>query len=119
MEVRRGQVWRIRLSDDTKGSEQSGDRFCIVISNNVGNHYAPVVTVALITSKDKDVNKKKIQPTHVKLMIHKPSLIMTEQMMTVSKERLYEYFGKVDNNTMKQVDKAIEIALGLCEGYNK
>ena len=113
MECRRGDIWMCDLGNEGMGSEQCGTRYCVIISNNIGNHYSSVVTIALITSKDKDKGKHKIQPTHVPIMLHRSSLIMTEQLRTISKDRLYNFYRKATKEEMTQIDKALKISLNI------
>lgn len=117
MNYKRGEIWMCDLSDKSNGSEQHGKRWCVIVSNNIGNKYASVVTVAFITSRDKDRNKSKMQPTHTKIMLHKPSLVLTEQLQTVSKDRLYNYLRKTTDEEMKEIDKCLNISLGLEPNY--
>ena len=111
---KRGEIWLCNLEEkDIKGSEQGGKRYCIIISNNIGNHYSSVVVVTFITSKDKDKNKNKMQPTHTPIMLHKPSLVLTEQMQTISKDRLFKFYRKATDEEMERIDKCLKISLNL------
>lgn len=38
---------------------------------------------------------------------------MLEQIRTIDKQRLLEYMGKIDENTMNRIDRAIEISMGI------
>lgn len=114
MSYKRGDIWMCDLKDKkAKGSEQDGRRYCIIISNNIGNYYASVVTVAFITSKDKDRNKNKIQPTHTPIMLHKQSYILCEQLMTISKDRLCNFYRKATNEEIERINECLKISLGL------
>lgn len=117
MEIKRGNIFKIKLTDNPLGSEQGGTRYCVILSNNVGNHYSPVVTVALITSKDKDRKKQKPQPTHYKFILYEPSMVMAEQLITIDKQRLIKQCGKLNEEQMKEVDKCLAIAIGLDINY--
>ena len=57
--ARRGDIYYIRGAYGT-GSEQRGERPAIIVSNDTGNTYAPVVEVVYLTTK-----RKTIIPTHV------------------------------------------------------
>lgn len=73
-----------------RGSEQGGKRPCLVIQNNIGNKHSPTVIVASITSE----LKKENQPTHFVIKnykevgLEKESMIMFEQIQTLSKDRI-------------------------------
>lgn len=98
-----------------EGSEQGGVRPCIVISNDIGNKFSPVVTVATITSR---LSKAKL-PTHIEVGyeegLDKKSIIMCEQIRTIDKSRIIKYGGKIKRGKMKELDKAINVSLALGE----
>lgn len=96
---------------DIKGI-QSGNRPCVVISNDDGNSTSDVVTVALITSKENKSN----------LSINVPfinwngeeNVVLCNQLHTVNKKWLTsKCFGVMPEKLMKEVDKALTISLGL------
>ncbi len=68
--------------------------------------------VAPITTRD-----KKLLPTHVyigdKYGLDNDSIVLTEQITTIDKSRVFEYICYIDNNTMKMVEKALIISLGI------
>lgn len=107
--IRRGDIYTVNLGEGF-GSIQGGLRPCIVISNNIGNHYAPVVMIAPLTTRTKHGI-----PTHVsisaELGLPYNSTILYEQVMTINKTQLE---SRVGHRTMNATDdKAIAIALGL------
>lgn len=113
MRVKRGDIYYADLSP-VVGSEQGGVRPVIVIQNNVGNKYSPTVIVAAITSQ---INKAKL-PTHVELKapkfgLPKDSVVLLEQIRTIDKKRLKDRIGRFDDDTMKEIDDAIRISLGI------
>lgn len=59
-EYRRGDLCLADLTGVT-GSEQGGIRPALILSNDVGNRFSPIVTIAIISSQ---TNKKRL-PTHV------------------------------------------------------
>ena len=112
MEFKRGQVWYCNL-EGIKGSEQGGVRPVLIISNNIGNKHAPVVTIAIITSKH---TKAKL-PTHIWLSTYcglkVNSLVELEQVRTVDKSRLIQYLGEIQKGEQRLVDEAIKISFGV------
>ena len=40
---------------------------------------------------------------------------MLEQITTIDKSRVLDFMGRLDDNEMKQVKRAVEISLGLRE----
>lgn len=106
--VKRGDIYFVTGTEAT-GSEQAGERPAIIVSNDTGNKYAPVVEVVYLTTK-----KKSLLPTHV--CIHsagRPSTALCEQVITVCKSRLERYIGSITLAEMRRVDKALSISLGI------
>ena len=68
--------------------------------------------MAAITSKEE---KAKL-PTHVEVGscgVERKSLALLEQIRTIDKSRLIKYVGEIDGATVKDVNEAIGISLGL------
>ena len=110
---RRGDIYLVDLGTHY-GSEQGGCRPVLLIQNNVGNYYGPTLIVAPITSRHL---KKAKQPTHFALVgvdnLVSPSVVLAEQIQTIDKSRVIKYVGKVSNEQMRSIDKAIKISLGI------
>ena len=69
---RRGDLYLANLGVPV-GSKQGGVRPVVVLQNDVGNYYAPTITIAPLTSK---IEKKRKQPTHFFLRKAKASSSM-------------------------------------------
>lgn len=111
--VKRGEIYSADLSP-VWGSEQGGVRPVLVIQNDVGNRFSPTVIVAAITSRPRS---KKL-PTHVQLSagesgLTRPSIVLTEQMRTLEKQRLFRKIGQLSPEEMHEVDRAIRASLGI------
>ena len=107
----RGDVWKTTLEENPVGSEQGGARPTLVISNNIGNFNAPTVIVLPLTSQLKNG-----QPTHVTItadFLPKESVVLAEQIRTVSKGRLTDYLGRLSNEQMQAVEQAVAQSLDL------
>lgn len=109
---RRGDIYFADLGEGF-GSEQGGIRPVVVVQNNVGNAYAPTISVAPITSNI----KKPKQPTHhvfnLPSILKAPSMVMAEQTNTIDKKRILSYAGKLDAANMRAVEKAVRIHFGF------
>ena len=103
----RGDIYYAVLGQG-EGSEQSGYRPVVIIQNNIGNKLSPTVIVATITS----TNKSQI-PTHVDIVLRKPSVILCEQIRTISKTRLKEKFGKLSEEELQILDEKLKLSLAL------
>lgn len=110
---RRGDVWLADL-DPVIGSEQGKTRPVVIIQNDVANEYSPVVIVAAITTA---VGPKEY-PTEVRVSapeggLKKDSVILLNQIRTIDKRRLIERWGELTPETMRKLDEALMISLGL------
>lgn len=115
MEILRGDIFYANLNP-VIGSEQGGIRPVLILQNNIGNRYSPTTIVAAITSRI----KKGTLPTHVELSaekfsLEKDSVILLEQIRTIDKRRLKERVAHLDEETMRRVNEAIAMSLGLVE----
>ena len=111
--IRRGEIYFANLNP-VLGSEQGGVRPVLVVQNDVGNRYSSTVIVAPITSR---VGKARL-PTHVllpgsELGLPRDSVILLEQLRTIARGRLKSRVGKLDPATMREVDRALAVSLGL------
>ena len=98
------------------GSEQGGIRPVLIIQNNVGNKYSPTVIVTAITSK---LDKAKL-PTHIELSaekyhLPKDSVALLEQIRTLDKRRLREKITVLEDDKMKEINRAILISLRFAD----
>lgn len=82
---------------DNDGSEQSGERPSLIISNDLGNVNSDTIIVLPITSK-----KKKDLPIHYILykdiypfFKDEENTVLTEQIRCVSKKKLHKKMGQI------------------------
>lgn len=110
---RRGDIYLVDLGTNI-GSEQGGCRPVLLLQNNVGNHYAPTLIVAPVSSR---YWKKSKQPTHSLIegiqSLTSPSVVLAEQIITIDKKRVMKYLGNVPEEQMRGIDKAVKVSLGL------
>lgn len=110
-DIRRGDVYYITKSGENVGSEQSTGRPAVIVSNNLNNRFSSTVEVVYCTTRP-----KKPLPTHVYIYATPVrSLVLCEQVSSVSVERLGNYVGRCNDEEMKQIDAAISVSLGLKE----
>ena len=113
MEIRRGELYYADLSP-VVGSEQGGVRPVLVVQNDVGNKYSPTVIAAAVTSK---MTKARL-PTHIEIAgnsygLARDSVVLLEQIRTLDKRRLKERIGALSEQTMRKVDGALLVSLGV------
>lgn len=112
--LRRGDIYYID-KEIVYGSEQQGGRPGIIVSNNVGNVESDIVQVVYITTQPKND-----LPTHV--TIHSAKQISTalcEQVWTISKSRVGDYVGRITEDEMVKIDRALAISLGIKKSSNQ
>ena len=113
MIVKRGDIFYADLSP-VIGSEQGGIRPVLIIQNDIGNKHSPTVIVGAVTSK---MTKAKL-PTHIEIKrgqygMVKDSVVLLEQLRTLDKKRLKEKVGKIADDTMEKINRALLISLGF------
>ena len=109
--IKRGEIYYADLSPAV-GSEQGGIRPVLILQNDTGNRHSPTTIVAAITSRE----KKAALPTHVDITavgLKTKSTVLLEQIRTIDKNRLAEYVGRLDKETMGKVDHAIITSFGI------
>ena len=77
----------------------------------MGNRFSPTLIIAPLTSR---MTKKNI-PTHVKIKnkLAKESIVLLEQIRTINKSELKNYITTLDENNIKDINKAICVSLGM------
>ena len=76
------------------GSEQGGIRPVLIVQNDVGNRHSPTVICE-------------------KYDLAKDSVVLLEQLRTIDKKRLKDKVCHLDNQMLKEIDKALGISLEL------
>ena len=110
---KRGDIYEADLGTGD-GSEQAGVRPVLIIQNNVGNHYSPTVICVPLTSK-----AKKDMPTHYTLtkdnyyFLTYDSIVLCEQIKTISKKRLSHKIGNLSKQDMLEVNRRLGISIAL------
>ena len=99
--------------DPTVGAEIRKTRPALVIQNDVGNRASTITIVAAITT-----TLKKPYPFQVFLPageggINLDSVVTLNHIRSIDQQRLVQRLGTVSNRTMRQVDQAILVSLGV------
>ncbi len=106
--MKRGEVWWVSF-DPSIGGEIQKQRPAVVVSNDVSNKYLNRVQVVPITSK-----VEKLYPSEAYVTVGgKQGKAMTDQLATISKERMIKLIGSVTASEMMEIEKAIRIQLSL------
>jgi mRNA interferase MazF len=110
--IRRGEIYEVDLGQPV-GSEQGGRTPALVIQNDVGNETAPNTIVAAITSQPRRPYPFQVAISRADSGLRKESIVMLEQIRTVSQARLGKRLGRLHPDQMAEVDAAIHHSLGL------
>lgn len=105
----RGEVYYIRY-DNSIGSEQSIGRPCLIVSSQKGIDSSPVVQVVFLSTQFK------MGSVNVPLYsMSRKSYAVCNQLNTLDKSRFDTLMGKVTDEEMIEVDKALKVVLGLTD----
>lgn len=112
-DVKRGDIWLVNL-DPTEGHEIKKSRPAIIIQNDTGNEYSPITIIAPVTSQKLDsVHPFEVLLTKGSSGLEKDSKALLNQIRAIDKRRLVRKLGKVNSETLYDIDEAIKISLGL------
>jgi mRNA interferase MazF len=112
--MKRGEVYDARL-EPIEGSEQGGTRPVIIVSRDVISVNSPVVLAVPCTTYKPN---KRIYPTQVLIKasdggLDKDSIAMADQVRVLSKTRFLSLRGRLSENAIAKLDRALLIALDL------
>ena len=111
---RRGEVYLVAF-DPTVGHEIQKTRPAVVIQNDTSNQYSPITIVAAVSSQFGDPLHPREVILPAKSGLSKPSAVILNQIRSVDRKRLIKRLGAVDSATMRKVDEALMISLGLVD----
>jgi mRNA interferase MazF len=115
VQVRRGEVYLVSL-DPTLGAEIRKTRPAVVVQNDLANRRSPITIVAAVSSQFEE----RLYPTEV--FVRAPeggltadSVVLLNQIRSVDKGRLVRRLGVLKAETMREIDAALLLSLGLVE----
>ena len=112
--ITRGKIIMVDLPM-SNNSIQGGLRPCLVVSNDRGNQYSPVLIVVPITSRQ----TKKPMPTHFHIEpslmngLTKKSIALAEQIITIGKEMVVDVIGELNLSEMNLFNSKLKKSLNL------
>ena len=109
---KRGEIWLARL-DPAIGAEIKKTRPAIVVSNNLNNQYADLVTIVPISGESLKTYPFEIAIPVEKTGLSKPSKAKCQQIKTLDKMRLVKRLGAIDQALIFQIDEALKLHLGI------
>lgn len=109
--IERGDIVLVVLHGAT-GTETRKTRPAVVVSNDINNRVAPILTVIPLSS-----SVQRVYPFDVLLKtghgVKKDSRAMANQIRTIDRQRVRRKLGKVGPETMSRIEDAILLHLGI------
>jgi mRNA interferase MazF len=102
----RGEVYRLRAPRQTRGHEQSGDRYAVVVQSD-----ALPLSTWLVAPTSSSARAASFRPEVV--VVGKPTRVLAEQTAAVDPSRLGESVGHLSFDELRRVDAALRLALEL------
>lgn len=112
-EMKRGQVWHVAL-DPTVGSEQARTRPCVVVQRDAANATSPVTIVCPLTDAQGSTGSiVAVKVARGEGGLKKDSLVLCNQVRTVSHLRLHRFSGLLESDTMQKISRGLREILDL------
>ncbi len=110
---RRGEVYLVNFHP-TLGAEIKKTRPALILQNDIGNRYSPLTIVAAIISRyEERLYPHQVLVTAPEGGVRVNSLALLNQIRSVDKRRLVKRLGRLTPDTMRRVDRALQISVGL------
>lgn len=107
--IKRGDIYYIRDTRQSIGSEQRADRPAVIVSNNVNNKHSGVYEVVYMTTQ-----QKTDLPTHfITQSALRPSTVLCEQINSIYEERIGEWIGTLTPEEMEMLNKCLEVSVAI------
>jgi len=105
--VVRGEVFRLRIPRGTRGSEQRGARYAVVVQTDE----LLALSTVLVSPTSTAAPPRTFRP--VIDVVGSPTRVLVEQTTAVSPDRLGEPVGRLSAAEMRDLDAALALVLGL------
>jgi mRNA interferase MazF len=105
--VIRGEIFRLPSPRQTRGHEQRGARFAVIVQ---ADEFLGLSTV-LVSPTSTAARPASFRPTIT--LKGTPTSVLVEQTTVVDPERLGDSAGRLDASEMQAVDEAIALILGV------
>lgn len=106
-DIHRGDIFYFDKGPVT-GVEQQGGRPGVIVSNDACNNSSDFLLVCYLTTQPKTN-----LPTHVPVMCEQESICLCEQVHTLSKEKMRNYYCTATPEELAEIDKALVVTLDI------
>lgn len=103
----RGELFRLRLPREARGSEQRGARYAVVVQ---ADELLALSTV-LVSPTSASAPPRSFRPTIE--IAGTPTRVLVEQTTAISPERLGRSVGRLNASELRDLDAALALVLGL------
>ena len=111
-QYKRGEIYYVDFGNQP-GAAICGMHPAMIVQNDLGNRHSPTIIVAAISTGINNIR----QSTHIELSgcfgLHKESVLLLEQLLTVDKSMIYQRLGKASPDLLRTADYALVTSLGL------
>ena len=102
----RGDIHRLRAPRNTRGSEQQGARFAVVVQSD-----DLMLSTLLVAPTSRSAPSRSFRPTIT--LNGEQTQVLIEQTSAVAPERLGEFIGRVTLDELGAINDALRLALEL------
>ena len=102
----RGDIHRLRAPRGTRGSEQRGARFAVVVQSD-----DLMLSTLLVAPTSRSAPSRSFRPTIT--LNGEATRVLVEQTSAVAPERLGEFVGRVNLEELEAINYALRLALEL------
>ena len=111
--LERGSVVTVRF-DPVVGREIRKTRPAVIVSNDVACRLDAVLQVVPVTGlPDRRLRPYESRVDSAGSGLARPSRLVTNQVRTVSRQRIGDLLGRISDDEERQLDRALRIQLGL------
>jgi mRNA interferase MazF len=102
----RGDIYRLRAPRDTRGSEQRGARYAVVVQSD-----DLLLSTVLVAPTSRSALPRVFRPTIT--LNGEETQVLVEQTTAVAPERLKDQVGQVSRAELEQINSSLLLAFGL------
>lgn len=102
----RGDIHRLSAPRSTRGREQQGVRYCVIVQSD-----DLMLSTLLVAPTSRSAAPRSFRPTIIVEDVE--TQVLVEQTSAVAPERLGDFVGRVSHDELRQINDALRLALEL------